>query len=68
MWLFIHAGIEFITVMFVKGATGVFTVSGAWNIAIPQFLSVFQKMLTVPCTNLGPLLLTWFNFNPSMDK
>ena len=21
-----------------------------------------------PCGDQGPLLLTWFNFNPSMDK
>ena len=23
---------------------------------------------TVAADDLGPLLLTWFNFNPSMDK
>ena len=27
---------------------------------------VFQKKWR--CIHLGPLLLTWFNFNPSMDK
>ena len=28
----------------------------------------FLRHMIILCIHLGPLLLTWFNFNPSMDK
>ena len=27
-----------------------------------------HMFIDFPCLHLGPLLLTWFNFNPSMNK
>ena len=36
----------------------------------PQYVNVNMDVLIISLTiiPLGPLLLTWFNFNPSMDK
>ena len=30
--------------------------------------TALQGQYLINLNNLGPLLLTWFNFNPSMDK
>ena len=37
------------------------------NIDFTQYINVFSVSALAHCPR-GPLLLTWFNFNPSMDK
>ena len=32
------------------------------------FMKNFELIFSDAVDHLGPLLLTWFNFNPSMDK
>ena len=44
-----------------------------WAIIIKQFMNnggqgLLDKVLKGDICGLWPLLLTWFNFNPSMDK
>ena len=36
--------------------------------AIPYFLFLLHAWYILGYKDQGPLLLTWFNFNPSMDK
>ena len=43
----------------------------AMSISIASVVDLVYKSRVVGPSNdsyLGPLLLTWFNFNPSMDK
>ena len=35
---------------------------------LPPWLLALPSINDVPANDLWPLLLTWFNFNPSMDK
>ena len=43
--------------------------AGSWNDYPWKTLTLVSRIINAMAADeLGPLLLTWFNFNPSMDK
>ena len=40
-----------------------------WNVHDMSGMILYkEQMIKLPDYYMGPFLLTWFNFNPSMDK
>ena len=66
VYIYIYGMLDRETWSGVKSITKIILVTN--NIPRPQFIWNFSTKNNITITLLCPLLLTWFNFNPSMDK